>query len=108
MADRDRISLVVAIDSLRKQIIEAADKAKRLDPTKPRFRITQVELELTVVAEDSGTVGAEVGWWILKGNAKATQQDSVSQRVKLTLDVGAIDVGAERNTRPNLPEGNSA
>lgn len=108
MADSDRISLAVAIDSLRQQIIEAADKAKRLDPTKPRFRITEVELELTVVAEDSGTVGTEVGWWILKGGAEATQKDSVSHRVKLILDVGPIDVGAERNTRPGLPEGDSA
>jgi hypothetical protein len=32
-----------------------------------KFRISKMEVELTVVAEDTDTVGGEAGWWILKG-----------------------------------------
>jgi hypothetical protein len=107
MNDLDRISLTSAIASLRRQIKEAAEQAQGLAHDEPRFRVTGVELELTVVAEDTASGGGEVGWWILKAHADATLKDSVTQKVKLTLNVGDIEVGSDRNTRPALPQSNN-
>ena len=67
--DLDRLSLTDAIDGLCRQIMEAAKKAQGLEPGASRFRITGVEMELTVVAEDSTTAGAEAGWWVFKAKA---------------------------------------
>ena len=96
--DLDRVPLTTAIDALRRQIGDAAKKAQGLGPDEPRFRITNVELELTVVAEDSTTAGAEVGWWIFKGKAEAAAKDAVTHKVKLTLNVGDIQVDSTTTT----------
>src|SRR3954469_19589888 len=99
MADNlDRVSLTKAIAGLRKQIRDAAEQAKGLGPDEPRFRITGVELELTVVAEDTTTAGGEVGWWVFKAKADIANKDVVTQKVKLTLNMGDIEVGSETNT----------
>jgi hypothetical protein len=103
MNDVDRISLTSAIASLGRQITEAAEHAQGRAPGEPRFRLTSVELELTVVAEDTASGGGEVGWWILKGRAEATLRDSVPQKVKLTLNVGDIEVSS--SIEPPTPFG---
>jgi hypothetical protein len=97
--DLNRVSLKDAIAGLRKQIKEAAQQAQGLAPGEVKFRITGVELELTVVAEDSTTAGGEVGWWIFKAKADVGVKDATTQKVKLTLDVGDIEVGSKTLTR---------
>ncbi len=96
--DLNRVSLTSAIGELRRQIVEAAKHAHGIGPGEPRFRITDVELELTVVAEDSTTAGGEVGWWILKGRTDLAVKDVVTHKVKLTLNVGDIEVAATSRT----------
>jgi hypothetical protein len=99
MADkRDYVALTDAIASLREQIREAAERARHL-PEKERFRITEVELELTVAAEDSGKVGAGVGWFVFKASADISAKDTVTHKVKLKLDVGSIEVGSTIETK---------
>src|SRR4051794_5716074 len=101
MADElDRVPLTSAIAGLRKQIMDAAEQAQGLGPHEPRFRITNVELELTVVAEDTTSAGGEVGWWIFKAKADVAAKDAVTHKVKLTLNVGDIEVSAGRRTGP--------
>jgi hypothetical protein len=70
-----------------------------LKPDVPRFRITNVELELTVAAEDSTSVGGEAGWWVFKARADVAAKDVVTHKVKLSLNVGDIPVGAQTMTR---------
>jgi hypothetical protein len=98
MQDPDRVSLTSAIAGLRRQVIEAAEQAQGLGPNELRFRITDVELELTVVAEDSTRAGGEVGWWVFKAHANVAAKDAVTHKVKLTLNVGDIEVESERRT----------
>jgi hypothetical protein len=105
MEDKDRVSLTSAIAGLRKQIREAAEQARGLDPSEPKFRITAVELELTVAAEDTTSAGGEVGWWIFKAHADLAAKDSVTHKVKIALNVGDIEVGSERRTGPVRPQG---
>jgi hypothetical protein len=93
----DVVPLTDAIAALRKQIREAAKQAESL-PENERFRITGVELELTVVAEDASVVGGEVGWWIFKGKADASTKDAITHKVKLTMNVGDIEVGGGKMT----------
>lgn len=96
MSDRnDIVPLTDAISALRKQIREAARQAADL-PENERFRITAVELELTVVAEDSVSAGGEVGWWVFKGKADVAAKDAITHKVKLTLNVGDVEVGGQR------------
>ena len=99
MADQDRVTLTSAIASLRHQIRTAAEQAQKLGPNEPRFRITNVELELTVVAEDTTSAGGEIGWWIFKARADAAAKDSITHKVKLTLNVGDIEVKGRRTGR---------
>ncbi len=96
--DLNRISLKAAIGGLRQQIKEAAQQAQGLAPGETKFRITEVELELTVVAEDSTTAGGEVGWWIFKAKADVGAKDVTTHKVKLTLNVGDIPVGSSDTT----------
>jgi hypothetical protein len=94
-ARSDVVPLTDAIGALRKQIREAARQAADL-PEDERFRITSVELELTVVAEDTIKGGGEVGWWVFKGKAEAAAKDAITHKVKLTLNVGDVEVGGRR------------
>ncbi|MBK1657786.1 trypco2 family protein [Paracraurococcus ruber] len=78
----DKVPLTAAIAGLRRQIREAAEQASKLPPGE-RFRITGVELELTVVAEDAASTGGEVGWWVFKAKVRiplksATDSDVMS------------------------------
>jgi hypothetical protein len=91
-----RIPLAEAIAALRKEIRIAAE-AKPVDPEE-RFRITEAELELTIVAEDSTTVGAEVGWWVLKAKAGVSVKDASTHKIRLKLNLGDVEVGSSRTT----------
>ncbi|WP_227243301.1 trypco2 family protein [Paraburkholderia caribensis] len=55
----DVVPLTDAIAALRRQLREAAKQAANV-PSNERFRITGVELELTVVAENSAGGGARL------------------------------------------------
>lgn len=96
-AKTDVVPLTDAIAALRTQIRAAAAQAANLPPEE-RFRITNVELELTVVAEDSATAGGEVGWWVFKAKAEVAAKDAITHKVKLTLNVGDVEVGAKTRT----------
>lgn len=91
----DAVSLPDAIAGLRRQIKAAADQAKGLAAGDTKFRITNVELELNVVAEDTTDIGGEIGWWIFKAKASAATKDVITHKVTLTLDVGDIEVRGE-------------
>jgi hypothetical protein len=91
------VPLTEAISSLRQQIRAAAAQAASLPPNE-RFRITGVELELTVVAEDATSAGGEVGWWIFKAKADVSAKGAITHKVKLTLNVGDVEVTANTKT----------
>jgi len=93
----DAVPLTEAIAALRRQIRAATEQAANLPPNE-RFRITGVELELTVVAEDTTSVGGEVGWWVLKAKADASAKDATTHKVKLTLNIGDVEVAAKTKT----------
>ena len=93
----DAVPLTEAIAALRQQIRAAAEQAGSLPPNE-RFRITGVELELTVVAEDATDGGAEVGWWILKAKAGVSAKEAVTHKVKLVLNVGDVEVTSQTTT----------
>jgi len=94
---KDRITLQDAIADLRKQLAEAAAAAPK--DKAARFRVTDVELELTVVADDSASGGGEVGWWVLKAKADLSAKHSLSHKIRLKLDVGQQEVGDQTETR---------
>jgi hypothetical protein len=96
--DADLLPLASAIDGLRRQIREAAERAEGLNDDELRFRIEKVEVELTVVAEDSSAIGGGVGWWIFKATADVAAKDVVTHKVTLTLNLGDVEVGEHRNT----------
>jgi hypothetical protein len=58
-----------------------------------------------VAAEDTTSVGGEVGWWIFKATAGAAAKDAFTHKVKLTLNVGDIEVAAPRRTGPVQQQG---
>lgn len=97
MGNQDRVSLADAIAALRSQIRTAAAQAQSL-PRGERYRISEAQIELTVVAEDSADGSAEVGWWILKGKAGITAKDSITHKVSLKIDVGGAEVGSAEDT----------
>lgn len=92
------VPLADAIAGLRRQIRAAADRALNL-PKAERFRITEAEIELTVVAENVVAGGAEVGWWIFKAKANVSAKDAVTHKVRLKLDVGSVEVASDIPTR---------
>lgn len=96
-ADLERVSLADAIAALRKQIRTAAEQAQAIDQ-KERFRITEAELELTVVAEDSVGASAEVGWWVLKAKADISAKAGTTHKVRLKLNLGDVEVGSPIKT----------
>ena len=93
----ERIRLADAIMGLRQEIRTAAERAQALDPAQ-RFKITEAELELTIVAEDSVGAEGEIGWWVLKIKAQAAAKDVTTQKVRLKLDLGKIEVGSTTKT----------
>lgn len=96
--DSEYFPLADAIAGLRKQIREAAARARDL-PEEERFRITEAEVELTVVAEDSARGGGEVGWWVFKAHADLSSKEAVTHKVRLRLDVGDVEVSSLTTTR---------
>jgi hypothetical protein len=93
MANQERVSLAAAIAALRSEVRTAAERAQTL-PAGERYRITEAQVELTVVAEDSVDGSAEIGWWILKGKAGVAAKDSITHKVCLKIDVGDVEVGS--------------
>lgn len=93
----DVFKLADAINSLRNEVRRAAERASKL-PKAERFRITEAQIELTVGAEDSADAGGEVGWFIFKANAKIAAKDTVTHKLSLKLDLGAVEVGSETTT----------
>jgi Trypsin-co-occurring domain 2 len=94
----DRVRLADAISGLRREIRTAAERAQALNPNE-RFRITEAELELTTVAEDNVEGAAELGWWVLKGKAQASAKDINTQKVRLKLNLGDVEVGSVERTK---------
>jgi hypothetical protein len=93
MANQERVSLADAIAALRSEIRIAAVRAQSL-PANERYRITEAQIELTVVADDSADGSLEVGWWILKAKAGIAAKDSITHKVGLKIDVGDVEVGS--------------
>ena len=96
--ENELFSLERAIAGLRHQIRTAAKRALEL-PAEERFRITEAEVELTVVAEDSVDGGADVGWWIFKAKANVSAKDVITHKVRLKLDLGKVEVSSDFKTR---------
>lgn len=94
-SSQDRISLTDAIASLREEITAAQARAQSLEPDQ-RYRITEVDLELSVVLEDSAQATGEIGWWVLKASASGAQATTLSQKVHLKLDIGQVSVSSPR------------
>jgi hypothetical protein len=96
--ERDYFPLADAIAGLRRQIREAAERARDL-PEEERFRITEAEVELTIVAEDTVEGGAQVGWWVFKARADVSAREAVTHKVRLKLDVGSVEVASSKTTK---------
>jgi len=94
----NRIPLTEAIGLLRKELRAAADAALAIN-AEDRFRITEAELELTIVAEDTIGGSGEVGWWVLKAKAETSAKNAVTHKVHLKLNVGNFEVGSSTKTR---------
>ena len=92
--DDDLLPLASAIAALRAEIRAAAAHALLL-PEQERFRITEAELELTVVAEYSAKGGAEIGWWVFKATAEVQGKESSTHKVRLKLNIGDVEVGSD-------------
>lgn len=95
--DNGKVALADAIASLRSQIREAAARAATL-PRNERFRITEVEVELTIAAEGAVKGGAEVGWWVFKAGGETSSRQELTHKVKFKLDVGAVEVSSDIKT----------
>lgn len=93
MDNQERVSLADAIAALRSEIRSAAAQARSL-PEDEHYTITEAQIELTVVADDSADGSVEVGWWILKAKAGIAAKDSITHRVCLKIDVGDVKVGS--------------
>jgi len=93
-----RVPLADAIGELRRELAEAVRKAQELGPEEIKFQVKKVELELTVVAEDSVTGGGEVGWWIFKAKAEAAAKEGMTHKIRFELDVGDVVVGDKEET----------
>ena len=89
--DADRVPLREAIAALREELRAAAEQAQALDPSE-RYRITEAEIELTVVAENAAGGEAEIGWWVFKAKAQETIKEANTHKVRIRLDVGKIEV----------------
>jgi Trypsin-co-occurring domain 2 len=55
-------------------------------------RITEAEIELTVVAENAAGGEAEIGWWVFKAKAQESIKEANTHKVRIKLDVGKIEV----------------
>jgi hypothetical protein len=82
-----KVALADAIAGLRSQIREAVARAADVSDEE-KFRIKEVELELTVVAEGTVKAGGEVGWWIFKAGADVSAKEGHTHKVKLKLEIG--------------------
>jgi hypothetical protein len=91
----DRIELKDAIADLRRQIKAAVEQAKG---EQLKFTLDSIELELSVVAEDSAEGSAEVGWWIFKASAGASIKDGATHTVKLILKADNVQVSSPTAT----------
>ncbi len=93
----NRISLVDAIASLRKELIEAqrAGQAEAM-----RLVVDGAEIELQVGMTKEGTAGGKVSFWVYSVEAAGKLSSEVVQTVRLKLrPVGAgggpIDIAAD-------------
>lgn len=96
--DSQRVSLADAIAALRSQIRAAGTRAQGIPETE-RFKITEAEIELTVVAEGAAQSGVEVGWWVFKANANVSVKEICTHKVRIKLDLGDIEVGSLVKTK---------
>ena len=93
-----RVPLATAIGQLRVQLAEAVKQAQKLGPEDIKFLVKKIQLELTVVAEDSVSGGGEVGWWIFKAKAEAAAKEGMTHKINLELDVGDVSVSDSQET----------
>lgn len=71
------------IEELRRELTAARTAAADEDLY---FEVGPVELEAAVVVERSATAGGKVRFWVMETGADGRLADSVTHRVKLTLD----------------------
>ncbi|MGW6902815.1 MULTISPECIES: trypco2 family protein [unclassified Streptomyces] len=77
------IELAEMIEELRRELTAARTAAADEDLY---FEVGPVELEAAVVVERSATAGGKVRFWVVETGADGRLADSVTHRVKLTLD----------------------
>ncbi|WP_206307018.1 trypco2 family protein [Streptomyces sp. F001] len=77
------IELAELIEELRRELTAARTAAQGEDLY---FEVGPVELEAAVVVERSATAGGKIRFWVVETGADGRMADSVTHRVKLTLD----------------------
>lgn len=99
------IELAELIEELRRELTAARTAAEGEDLY---FEVGPVELEAAVVVERSATAGGKIRFWVVEAGADGRLANSVTHRVKLTLDprthsgggrapwVGGAEAGRER------------
>ncbi|MEV0172917.1 trypco2 family protein [Streptomyces sp. NPDC050803] len=77
------IELAEMIEELRRELTTARTAAAGEDLY---FEVGPVELEAAVAVERSATAGGKIRFWVVEAGADGRLADSVTHRVKLTLD----------------------
>lgn len=77
------IELAELIEELRRELTAARIAAQGEDLY---FEVGPVELEAAIVVERSATAGGKIRFWVVETGADGRLADSVTHRVKLTLD----------------------
>jgi len=77
------IELAELIEELRRELTAARTAAQGEDLY---FEVGPVELEAAVAVERSATAGGKIRFWVVESGAEGRLADSVTHRVKLTLD----------------------
>ena len=75
----NRVSLVAAIEGLRRDVMEAVEAG---EGSSVRFEIA-APIEVTLEAEITDSGGGKVSWWLLEGEIKRERR--ATQTIKLTL-----------------------
>lgn len=106
MGDEDRggIPLAATLSHLRRELAESMATARG---EALRFRIENLEVELTVTVGRDAEGGAGVTFWVIDASGKVTSSQSNTHRLKLTLapvseSGGDVLVSGDSDEKPRL------
>ena len=88
----EKIGLAEVIRNLREELQKAQEAGKDEDI---RFKVKEVEVELTVSVEEEEKIGVKGGFsahfFVLTSHYQANEKDTSLHKIKLTLEAGIKD-----------------